>query len=76
MCNNPIAHPELTGGLPIARKGIDSPTLCGQHNEGTPTLEEVLAEFAGIDLARHTKVVGIPPGRVCSGCDHIAQRLN
>lgn len=76
MCNNPIAHPELRGNQPFARRALpeqQSKTLCGQHNEEAMTLEDAL-ESMGVPAT--TVVLGIPPEAVCTNCTHIRTRLN
>lgn len=74
MCSNPLAHPEMTGGQPLARRGLSQgTTLCGKHNAALPTLEDAL-EYMGIPVT--TVVIGLPPERVCTDCTHIRSRLN
>lgn len=72
MCNNPIPHPELTGGQPMHHKGLSEQnglTLCGKHN-AFPSLEQALDDL-GVEGP-----VAIPASRMCPDCTHIRTRLN
>lgn len=74
MCNNPLAHPEMTSGQPLGRRGLtEGATLCGKHNAEFPTLEDAL-EYMGVP--KGVEILGAPPDRVCPACTHIRTRLN
>lgn len=79
MCNNPMAHPELTGGEPVGRRGLSQgTTLCGKHNPAHPTLEDYL-ESIGLPTpspAVRQRATGPGLSRTCADCAHILSRLN